>query len=372
MNDQDSTPWMRNRISRRSLLAATPGLALLALGVACGGDDDDDAPAATATPAAAPPTATTASAATPTVAAATAPAGEWTFVDDRGVTITRPSTPQRVVAYVPIAASLLDFGFDVVGVYGTTTRPDGTPEITAGSLDLDQVASLGEEYGTMDLEALVALQPELILFDMYGPEVDVWGLPADAVAQLEAIAPILGISFVDRPVTETIAKIEELAGALGADLTAPLVTDAQADFTAAATAVSDACAANPGLSTLFTAAWTDALYIANPPAWSDLIYFQELGVQAVTPDLPVTELWETLSWEQADKYPADLILNDARSAALTPEDLVDYPTWNAQPAVQAGQVGKWFTEFVPSYLGFTTVLEDLATSISSSKSDIVE
>lgn len=297
--------------------------------------------------------------------------GEWTFTDDRGVTITLPQRPERVVAYVPLAAGLWDVGYRVVGVYGTLRRPDGSPEIYAGAIDFDAVESLGETYGEIDLEKLVALQPDLIIFDLYSAEVDLWGLPEDAVAQVEDIAPILGISFVERPVTDTIGRLEELAGALGADLTEPAVTEARTHFDQASADVQAACADKPNLSVLAAAGWTDNLYIANAPLWADLIYFRELGLDLITPDVDSSELWETLSWEQAAKYPADLILNDARSAALPIEQLAEIPTWNQLPAVQAGQVGAWHTEFVPSHAGFAAVLESLAATVRASRPDVV-
>ncbi len=222
----------------------------------------------------------------------------------------------------------------------------------------------------MDLEALVALQPDLILYDIYG-EFDLWGLSPEAVAQVEAIAPIAGISFVNRPVNETIGKIEELAGLLGADLDAPDVVAAREQFDTASEDVRAVCAEKEGLTAIFAAGWTDNFYVANPPIWTDLIYFQELGLDVVAPDIPATELWETLSWEQANKYQVDLILNDARSAALSPEELAEYATWASQPAVEAGQVGEWYTEFVPSYAGFAGVLESLAETIGEASADIV-
>lgn len=361
----------RYRLSRRTLLSAVPGLMLLAAGVACGDDDDDPAPTATTGggAAATPTTAAAAATSTPAAEATAAPEGEWSFTDDRGVTITLPKRPERVVPYVPIAASLWDFGVRPVGVFGTTVRPDGTPEITAGDIDLDSVVSLGEEYGEIDLEALTALKPDLILYDIYGA-FDLWGLSEGAVQQVEAIAPIAGISFINRPVTETIGKIEELAGLLGADLSAPDVITARERFDEASEAVQTACAENEGLTTVFVAGWTDSLYVANPVIWTDLIYFTELGLDIAAPDVAPEELWETLSWEQANKYQVDLILNDARSAALSPEELATYSTWTAQPAVAAGQVGEWYTEFVPSYKGFAGVLESLAESVSNANPDI--
>lgn len=358
--------------TRRHLLAGVLGFGALGLLAACGGDDDDDStPVATATS----DTEGSTSDATPTTAAASSPvateaAGEWTFTDDRGVTITLPKRPERVVPYLPIAAALWDFGVHSVGVYGTTQAADGTPEIFVGDIDLDAVESLGEVYGEMDLEALVALQPDLVLFDIYGA-FDLWGLPADAVEQVEAIAPIAGISYVERPITETIGRIEELAGLLGADLEAPEVVAARERFDQASADVEAATAEKPELTSIFSAGWTDNFYVANPVFWADLIYFHELGLDIVVPEIDPSELWETLSWEQASKYQVDLILNDARAAALSPEQLAAYPTWMAQPAVKAGQVGEWYTEFVASYAGFATVLESLADTIQNSRADVV-
>lgn len=353
------------RVTRRQILAAVPGLALLPLAAACGSDDDAPTPTATAA-AAAPTTAPSATPAGEPTATTGAAGGPWIFTDDRGVTIELPQMPERVVAYAPIAAALWDSGFHPVGVYGTTLRADGTPEITTGSMDLDAVVSLGEAYGELDMEALVGLQPELIVFDIYTPEVDIWGVPADMVAQIESIAPILGISYVERPVTETIARIEELAGALGADLNAAEVVEARAQFDTVSAAVETAVAEQPGLTVLFVAGYSEALYIANPPMWNDLIYFQELGLEVVVPDVALTELWDTLSWEQAGKYPADLALNDARSGSMSAEEMNEIATWAAHPAAQAEQVGAWQTEFVANYAGFTVVLEDLAESVRRS------
>lgn len=301
------------------------------------------------------------------------PSSGWTFTDDRGVTITRPKRPERIVAYVPIAASLWDCGVRPVGVYGTTLRPDGTPEITVGEMDLDAVASLGETYGELDLEKLASLQPDLIVFDMYTQEVDLWGLSPDALAQVEQIAPIAGISFSGHPATTVIGRLEDLAAAVGADLTASGVTSAREQFSQASEEFKAAVAEKPGLTVLFMAGWPDNLYIANPAGWPDLQYLQELGLNIVTPETPDPEypIWQTLSWEQAIKYPADLALQDDRSGAPSVEELKNFPTWAAHPAAKAGQVGAWQTEFVPSYRGFTLVLEALTEIIRKSRDDVV-
>jgi iron complex transport system substrate-binding protein len=297
--------------------------------------------------------------------------GEWTFTDDAGVTITLPQRPGRVVAYLPLAASLWEFGVRPVGVYGTTRRPDGTPEVYAGDVDLDAVEAIGETYGELDLEKLVALQPDLIVNDMWNTPPDVWGLQPETIQQVNQIAPIANVRFVERPVTETIGSVEKLASALGADLTAPEVVAAKEAFTRASDDLEAAIAEKPGLTTLFISATPEgSFWVGNPMQFSDLMYFQELGLDVVQPDV-TTDFFEELSWEQAARYPADLILIDARSGSSTAEQLMEVPTFATLPAAAAGQFGAWQTEYVPSYVAFTAVMEDLAETIRGARADIV-
>ena len=295
---------------------------------------------------------------------ATPAGGEWSFTDDAGQTITREEMPQRIVAYTPLAAALWDFGIRPIGVYGATHKPDGTPEIYTGNIDLESVTSLGQEYGALDIEGLVALQPDLLVNDMWADPPDVWGLEPDIIAQVEGIAPIAQIKFVDRPISDTIASVEALAGALGADLEAEEVVAARAEFDAAVEDVRAAVAENPGLKVLFASGTVEESYwIANPSVNADLLFFKELGVDVVQPENP-DGYWEELSWEQAAKYDADLILLDARQYSATGEELkAAIPTFASLSAAKADQFGPWATEYVPSYAGFTPVLVALAEAI---------
>jgi iron complex transport system substrate-binding protein len=298
--------------------------------------------------------------------------GAWTFTDDAGVTIEREQRPERIVAYLPLAASLWEFGIRPVGVYGTTRRADGSPEVYAGEVDLDAVESLGEVYGELDLEALVGLQPDLIVNDMWADPPDVWGLTPETVQQVTQIAPIANIRFVERPAPETIASIEALAAALGADLTAPEIVVAKADFEETSEALRAAIAEKPWLTALFVSATPEgSFWVASPEEFSDLMYFRDLGLDIVVPETITAEWWEELSWEQAAKYPADLILVDARSGSSSAEDLMAVPTFAALPAAAAGQTAPWQTEYVPSYAAFTAVVRDLAEAIRGVEEDVV-
>lgn len=295
--------------------------------------------------------------------------GEWSFTDDTGQMVTLPAMPERIVAYLPLAAGLWDFGVRPVAVYGTTTRPDGSPEVFVGDVDLDAVEALGETYGELDLERLVAVDPDLVVNDFWFTEIDVWGIPPEAIAQVESLAPIVHIKFVDRPVTTIIERVEDLAGLLGADLDAPEVVAAREEFAAAEANLRETIAAKPGLTALFIYAETGSISVGNPALMADLAYFKALGLDVVTPE--TTELWETLSWEEAGKYPADIIFTDARSFSLTPEELAEIPIFAALPAVQAGQVAPWQIEYIPSYQALTVILNDLAAVIEAADPEVV-
>jgi iron complex transport system substrate-binding protein len=374
----------RYLFSRRQLLAAVPGLILLA---ACGGDDDDDdadtdstptqaasaptntpgaSPAATNTPAAAASTNSPAAVATATTSADAA----FTFTDDRGKTISLPDVPERIVASVPSAASLWDFGVRPIAVYGPLVKADGTPEPSAGSIDPDAVDSVGEVFDEVDIEKLLSLNPDLLVGTMYFPD-ELYGIQDDAEPRLEELVPTVGILTAAEPVTVPIQRFEELAVALGADVNAPDVLAAKARFEAASEAVKTAAAAKAGLKVLFLSAYEAAIYVANPPAWGDLLYFQELGVELVVPEVPAENYFEELSWEQATKYDADLILNDFRGGGYTNAEFVEQPTAALHPAVQAGQVGEWIAAYAYTYSGFAGVLEALAETIESARADVV-
>lgn len=302
--------------------------------------------------------------------AGTTDTGEWTFTDDRGTTVTLPEPPERIVAAIAMASALWDYGIRPVGVWGTTRRGDGSPEITVGNLDLDAVVALGEEYGTFDLEALVALDPDLIVGAMWSDAPDVFGVPPETLGQIQSLAPIVDIRFVDQPVSTTLRRTQDLAVALGADLDDPEVAAARDRFDRAEAALQAAIAAKPGLSAVFVAPTTDLLYVADSTG-ADIRYFRDLGLDVIQPTGEASGGWESLSWEQAGKYRADVMLIDARASILTQDQLAAIATWSTLPAVQAGQLGPWDIEYIPSYTSFAPILERLTDSIRAADPDIV-
>lgn len=331
-------------LTRRRLLGAVPGVALSLAVVA--------APAPTHARDATPGAAT--------------PGGGWSFTDDRGVTVSLPQRPERIVAQTTSAAALWDYGVRPVAIYGPSRLADGTPDFQAGNIDLDAVESVGD-YPEMDLEKLVALDPDLYV-DLTLYDGGFWYLGENQV-QIEAIVPTLGITMEGVSILQSIERFEELAAALDADLTAPDVVEAKSAFAAAESDLKAAIAEKPGLTVLVVSPTTDNIYVASPDWMTDLHYFRDLGLDVVTHG--ADDFFELLSWEQANTYPADLILVDARSAQLSPEQLADIPTWSALPAVQAGQIGPWYAGAPYSHARLVPIMQQLTEFIRASRADVV-
>ncbi|MEH0982558.1 ABC transporter substrate-binding protein [Micromonospora sp. CPCC 205556] len=340
MPASSSTPF---RLTRRGLFAVGGAAALTTLLAACGDTEDAAAPRASS--------------------------GPWSFTDDRGRKVDAASAPTRVVAFTGVAAALVDFGLDkqIVGVFGETTRPGGAADPQAGDLDVDQVTVLGNVWGEFNVEKYAGLRPELLVTHMYDPGA-LWYVPDESRDKILALAPSVTVTTARVPMTRPIERYAELARSLGADLTAKKVTDAKARFDAAAESVRQAVKANPGIRVLAASGSPDLFYVSNPKVSTDLMYFAELGVDIVVPNkLASGDYFESLSWENAGKFPADLILLDNRATALQPKDLAAKPTWQQLPAVRANQVTGW--DAVPrfSYAGAAPLLENLAAAIRSAK-----
>ena len=329
-------------ISRRRLLAGAATLGGLLGLSACG---TDSAPA----PAAADPT--------------------WNFTDARGERVQLPRRPERIVAYAGVAAVLWDYGVRPVGIFGPQRRDDGSPDTTVGDIDLASVASAGEGYEALDYEALAALRPDLVVTGMTSPDV-MWVIADDAVDRVTKIAPLVALEGYGVPAEQIIAGYERFARLLGADTGATEFVSARVRLNEATAAARTAIGARQNLRVLVTYADQEGLSVARPSQFPDLLSFRALGLDLVEPE-GSDQYYETLSWEQAGRYPADLVLHDTRAFSLQPDQLAAYPTWAALPAVQAGQVGRWSAEVRLSAQGFAAALEDLTATVTAARDDVV-
>jgi iron complex transport system substrate-binding protein len=339
-------------VPRRSLVALG---AVVLLGVsACGG---------TAAPPAAAPSADTAAA-----------QGPWTWTDDRGKSLSLPQRPRRVVAQSAAAAALWDFGVRPVAVFGPHKLKDGGRDPEVGEVDISEVESIGNVWGEFNVEKYASLQPDLLVAGMYQKNT-LWYVPPESAAAVDQIAPSAGVQLSGKPLVEIIERYGALAAALGADLRAAPVAEAKSRFDAASAALKTLAAAKPDLKVMIVTGTPESLYVAYLPDHPDIKYWGELGLDIVYPPKPTESeggFWEVLSWENADKYQADVILVDARSQSMKIEEMAKKPTWAKLPAVKAGQLYPWHAAERYSYLGYAKVMEELAVNLEKSRDDVVK
>jgi iron complex transport system substrate-binding protein len=338
-------------MSRRGLLAVGGSVGLGALVAACGSSSDSDSGAGSGS-----------SASTP----ATAPAGPWTFTDDRRKTVSLDRRPGNLVAYIGTAAALHDYGIECTGVFGPTKLKDGSADAQAGDLDVSKVTVIGNTWGEFGIEKYAALSPGLLISHMYQPPT-LWYVPDESADKILGIAPGIGINIAGVPLTTPLTRYAELATSLGADLTTGANAAAKTRFEKASAALRAAAKASGGIKVLASSASADSFYVSTPSAVPDLSYYKSLGVDFVVPGKVEGGFFETLSWETAGKYPADLIMLDDRTATLQPKDLTGRPTWGRMPAVKAGQVLGWPSEPIFSYAKCADRIEALAKALTTAK-----
>lgn len=310
---------------------------------------------------------------------AAASSAGWAFTDDRGVEVTLEAQPRRIVANETVASALWHLGITPVGIFGGA--PLTEDNLNLFGVDLDGIESVGTMYGEVNLEKLAALRPDLIVtnFDPRQGGVLFGFVDTNLQEKMEAIAPIVAIDR-SKELTAVAGRFEELAAALGADLEAPEVVAARQRFDEARERVRAAVADKPGLRAVALHAFPgDGIYVGRPKNSPGLRHFQQLGLDIVEPESQPSDLsedlgnfyYELISFERADTYPADLILIGSEGGPPPLDALAKIATWQALPAVKAGQLVAWRILDNWSYPAYAHDLELLADAVERANPDLV-
>lgn len=327
---------------RMRRFVALAGAALLAGGAlaACGSSDDD----------------------------ASSDSAAFSFKDDLGVQIDLDAMPERLIVQSSMAAALTDLGLGdkIVGVFGPLRNADGDADSQVKGLDIESVEDLtGEgEYGDVSVEDAATLKPDLIVTSSYLGD-DLWYINDKTATDLKNLAPILTVSFDGETLPGMLDATERAAEALGADLDADDVTAAHDDFEAAGDRVKEASEALGDRTVLAGSASTDTFYVSNPAVSPDLKYWvDELGVPITIPDNPDEGgYFESLSWENADKYPADVFLWDDRIGTAGLDLMKKQPVFATLAAAKNDAFIPWTSVFPPSYAAVADTLDTLADDL---------
>ncbi|WP_433450567.1 ABC transporter substrate-binding protein [Streptomyces sp. CA-142005] len=337
-------------LTRRGLLAAGGAVGLGAALAACGDDKGKDSGFGGG--------------------ARAAGSGPWSFEDDRGTTVRLDKAPANIVAFTGVGAALHDYGIQVKGVFGPTTTKDGKADVQAGDMDVSKVTVLGNTWGQFSVEKYASLAPDVLITTMFDGAGTLWYVPEESEKKIAQLAPSIGISVYDRRLTRPLQRMWELAESLGADMKAAKVADAKKRFEAAAARLRAAAKAKPGIKVMAGSASDQLFYVSGSNLSIDLEYFKALGVNLVEPPESAKKQgggwYESLSWENVDKYQADIIMMDDRSSAIQPADITK-PTWKKLPAVKAGQVIARSPEPILSYDKCVPLLTNLAEALEKAK-----
>ena len=333
-------PRLRNGLAL-ALLAAT------LLAAACGSDEASDAADADATS-----------------------DGTWSFTDGSGETTTLDEVPTRIVAHASAAAALMSFGIEPVGIFADTPVD---ADLALQDVDLDGIEIVGEEWAVINVEAVAALDPDLIVSEWWPVEEGYTGMEDGTNHDtMSEIAPVVGVAQ-GPSIVQMIEDYAELAASLGADLDDPAVAASRERFEAAVAGFEESVDAKPDLSVLAVSPAAEGLYVAVPEYSAELSDFVEWGLDLVVPSQPDPgfEYWETLSWENADTYQADLIIVDERDHPDNLELAQDQPTWSTLAAAEAGAVGVWPAYWVRTYDDYAAALEELTAAVDAADGDLV-
>ena len=301
------------------------------------------------------------------------PSGPWQFTNGSGEVVKTEKVPQRIIAHGGEAAALISFGIKPVGIYADeSVKTD--PNLKG--LDLTGITILGEEWGKVDVEKAASLRPDLIVADWWPAEKAHSGLEEgvdEKSKKLKDLAPVVGISQ-GKSIEDLAKGYEDLAKSLGAKVDSPEIAANKKRFQDAVEKFKAAVAAKPNLTVAAMSPYEDKLYVANPEYAPELLDLQRFGLKVLNPASPdpAFPYWETLSWENADKYQPDLILWDGRSytATANAEWGAKQPTWFSIKAAKAGATVSWPAYWMHTYGHFATELDKLTEAVKTASDSI--
>ncbi|MET0822108.1 MAG: ABC transporter substrate-binding protein [Aeromicrobium sp.] len=291
----------------------------------------------------------------------------FSFTDDLGTKISLDTMPDRLVVQSSMAAALTDLGLGdkIVGVFGPL-KADGAAAQVAG-LDVDSVKDVtgGGEYGDVDVEKVAALKPDLVITSQY-LKPDLWYLNDASAKAVKKLVPILVVDFDGKTLPELLDGTERAAKALGADLDSSQVKDSHAAFESAGDKVKAVAQKLGDRKILAGSGSTDLFYASNPKVSPDLSYWvDQLGLPITIPDNPDQGgYFESLSWEKADKYPADIFLYDDRIGAAGLKQLEGEKVFSTLTAAKNKAYVPWTSVAPPSYQAYADLMDRLAADLN--------
>lgn len=290
------------------------------------------------------------------------PAGGWSYTSGDGKTYTADTVPTRIIAHAYAAKALMSYGITPIAVYA-----DGPIDGDVGleGVDFDGVEILSEEWGVINAEKAATLKPDLVVGDWWPAENAYSGFEGgveEASKKVAELAPVVGPSQGDS-IVDLVEGYATLAESLGADTS--VVEQQRSQFEGALTAFKAATAAKPDLDVLAISPWEDTYAVAVPKYAPELLDLQSWGLDVIDPQTPDPDFpyWESLSFENADKYQPDALLYDDRNYPGNADTLGQQPIASSIRAFAADATTTWPAYWLHTYPDYTAQLEHLTTFV---------
>lgn len=371
-----SPPLPHTARARRSALAIGAVLVALTSLTACGSDESsgttgtaatavDESVAGTVPAPDSVPDATPETVAPDTAAGTGERADPLTFVDDRGEEVTFDEAPTRVVAWQAMVPALVDMGITPVGVIAFNDIATNPAFVDAG-VNTDELVAVSTSYGEVDVEALAALEPDVILTYTFGTEF-LQGFTDGSTEELAGqVAPFIALD-ANADVLTGIERMEEVGVLLGADLDSPENQADAADFDAAVAELTAVIEAQPGLTATFGGPSIDGLFLAPEADYPELRFYADLGL-----DIHSGPEDALVSWELVEDVDADVFLIDDRTTEAELDQLSGEPLWEALPAVAAGQYSPtWRFLLAYSRADYARTINRMLPTLSAADPNVV-
>jgi len=241
-----------------------------------------------------------------------------TYYDDAGREITLEATPQRIVSLAPSNTEIL---FAV----GAGEQVVGRDEFSDYPAEAASIESIGGSFGEYNVEAIVALNPDLVLAaEINTPEL---------IYQLEGLG--LTVYYLGNPTTleEMYGKLETVAGLTGHD-----ATELVDSLKARVAAVDEKIAPLSSRISVFyeidasdpTKPWT-----YGPGTFGDLLIDRAGGFNIGN---VASDPYPQLSLEQiVESNPSVIILGDSMWGVI-PESVLERPGWETIEAVKSNSI----------------------------------
>jgi len=248
-----------------------------------------------------------------------APAADvLTFTDDMGREITLAGIPERIVSLAPSTTEIL---FAV----GAGAQVVGRDEFSDYPEEAKALPSIGGSFGEYNVEAIVALEPDLVIAaEINTPEL---------VKQLEDLG--VTVYYLGNPLTleEMYGKLETVAELTGHDVS-ELVSSLQARVAAVDEKIMP-LSARPNVFYEIDASDPSKPYTYGPGTFGDLLITRAGGynIGNVT-----TDPYPQLSLEQiVVENPSIIVLGDSMWG-VTPESVLERAGWESIEAVKSEQI----------------------------------